>query len=270
MNAPLLGQMLKVHSRAFSNYAFGSAFYILLMFWLYPGIAKNSEALNDLVAAFPEGVAQAFGFQGGFGSMEAFISGEYYGLLLPLILSIFTVMLSTQLMARLVDQGSMAYLLTTPTTRAKVAASQALVLVSGLLLIMAVTTAAGFAGHAWFIGDRYPFDASRFVRMNAVAWTLFVAVGGLSFLFSAVSNDEKRALGLSGTVVFGMYGLDLVGKIGGSVEWLRYVSAFALYRPSELASGQGHAALSAAILLLIGLAGFAAGILLFRRRDLPL
>ncbi|MBB6732187.1 ABC transporter permease subunit [Cohnella zeiphila] len=270
MNAPLLNQMLKVHSRSFGNYTFGSAFYILLMFWLYPSIADNSKALNDLLAAFPEGVAQAFGFQGGFGSMEAFISGEYYGLLLPLILSIFTVLLSTQLMARLIDQGSMAYLLSTPATRAKVASAQALVLVLGLLIIMAVTTAAGFAGHEWIIGDRYPFDASRFLRMNAVAWTLFVAVGGLSFLISAASNDEKRALGLSGAVVFGMYGLDLIGKIGDSVEWLRYVSAFALYRPSELAGGEGHAALSATILLLIGLAGFAAGILIFRKRDLPL
>ncbi|MBW7456490.1 permease, partial [Paenibacillus sepulcri] len=107
MNLPLFKQMMKINLKGISNYAFGSAFYILLMFWLYPGIADNTGALNDLMEAMPDGLVNAFGIQGGFGSMEAFISGEYYGLILPLLLAIFSVMLSTQLMARLVDQGSM-------------------------------------------------------------------------------------------------------------------------------------------------------------------
>ncbi|WP_027091788.1 ABC transporter permease subunit [Cohnella thermotolerans] len=270
MNVPLFKQMMKLNLKGISNYAFGSAFYILLMFWLYPGIAQNSAALNELVAAMPAGVVNAFNIQGGFGSMEAFISGEYYGLILPLLLSIFSLMLSTQLMAKLVDQGSMAYLLSTPTTRARVTFTQAVVLVTGLLLILLVTTAAGFLGRALFIGDRYAFDASRFVLLNAVAFMLFFAVAGISFLVSSLSNDEKRALGISGAVTFGMFSLDLLGKISDKIEWLRCVSAFALFRPSELAGGGGDPAVASAVLLLIGLAGFAAGIAAFRRRDLPL
>jgi ABC-2 type transport system permease protein len=270
MNLPLFKQMMKIHAKGMSNYAFGSAFYILLMFWLYPGIADNTGALNELLKSMPEGIVNAFNIQGGFGSMEAFISGEYYGLILPLLLSIFSIMLSTGLMARLVDQGSMAYLLSTPTTRRQVATTQAGVLSTGLLLIMVVTTAAGMLGYIWFIGDKYEFNGARYIQMNVVAWMLFIAASGIAFLLSSIMNDEKKALGTSGFIVFGMFALDMLGKISGSVEWLRYASIFSLYRPSDIAAGNGHPLLAAIILLAIGLASFAAGIIAFSKRDLPL
>ncbi|MDQ0060287.1 ABC transporter permease subunit [Paenibacillus harenae] len=270
MNLPLLKLMLKINMKGVSNYAFGSAFYIVIMFWLYPGIADNSGALNDLLASMPDGLVSAFNIQGGFGSMEAFISGEYYGLILPILLSIFTIMVSTGLMARLVDQGSMAYLLSTPTSRRRIAMTQASVLAFGLLMILLITTAAGYLGYFWFIGDRYEFDSSRFLLMNTVALALFIAIGGISFLVSSVANDEKKALGLSGAIVFGMFGLDMLGKISENVEWLRFASLFALYQPSEIASGGGNPLLSSAILLAVGIVAFAAGIVSFSKRDLPL
>ncbi|MBD3917234.1 ABC transporter permease subunit [Paenibacillus sp. PR3] len=270
MNAPLFKQMMRTNMKGISNYAFGSAFYILLMFWLYPGMAANTDALNDLLKSMPEGVVNAFNIQGGFGSMEAFISGEYYGLILPILLSIFSLMVSIALLARLVDQGSMAYLLSTPTTRRHVATTQAAVVAVGLLIIMLVTTASGFLGNAWFIGDKFEFDGSRFIRLNLVAWMLFTAVGGISFLISAVMNDEKKALGTSGTIVFGMFGLDMIAKVSDSVEWLKYVSIFSLYRPGAIAAGGGDPVVASVVLLLIGLACYVGGIIAFSRRDLPL
>lgn len=69
-----------------------------------PGIAKNTSAIDQLVNSMPEGVGRAFGLSG-FGTAELFISGEYYGLILILLLAIVCVQLSTQLMAKLVDQG---------------------------------------------------------------------------------------------------------------------------------------------------------------------
>jgi ABC-2 type transport system permease protein len=41
---------------------------------------------------------------------------------------------------------------------------------------------------------------------------LFFAVGGISFFVSSFANDEKKALGFSGVLVFGMFGLDMLGK----------------------------------------------------------
>lgn len=193
MNLPLYKEMMRVNLKGIMNYAFGSAFYILFMIWLYPGIAGSTQAIDDLIKAMPEGVGKAFGLNSGFTSAEAFISGEYYGLILVLILSIVCVQMSTQLMARLVDRGSMAYLLIAPTTRRKVATTQALVLTTALLLIMGVTTLAGLLGKAWFLGSEYEFNSGRFAQLNSVAFYCFLP-WGLAFLVSSVCNDEKKRL----------------------------------------------------------------------------
>jgi ABC-2 type transport system permease protein len=269
MNFTLYKQMMKVNLKGFMNYSVGTTFYILLMFWMYPPIAGNVKAIDDLVKAMPEGVGRAFGLNG-FGSAEAFISGEFYGLILVLLLSIVCVQLSTQLMAKLVDQGSMAYLLSTPTTRSKVAFTQASVLTTGLFLIMAVTTVAGIVGDAWFLGDKYGFNSTRFMEMNAAAFLLFFAVGGLCFLVSSLSSDEKKALSLSGLITFGFFSLDLLGKLSGKIEWMRNLTLFSLYRPGDIVNGNVNIAASFTVLGAVGVIAFALAIVLFRKRDLPL
>lgn len=270
MNFSLYKQMMKVNLKGMLNYAFGSAFYILLMFWLYPSIAGNTDAINDMIKAMPEGVGNAFGLQGGFSTADSFISGEYYELILVFILSIFCVAVSTHLMAKLVDQGSMAYLLSTPTTRGKIAFTQASVLVTGLFTIMAVTTAAGFIGNAWFLEGKVALNEAKFLEINLMAFLLFFAVSGISFLVSAALNDEKQAVGLSGALTFGFFTLNLLGKISDKIEWMRNISIFSLYRPGEIVSANANWGWPAILLTLIGLATFAIGIQLFRKRDLPL
>jgi len=269
MSMTLYRQMVKVNIKGFMSYAFGSAFYILLAFWLYPSLALNTKAIDELVQAMPEGVGKAFGLNG-FGSAEAFISGEYYGLILVLILAIVCVQLSTQLMAKLVDQGSMAYLLSTPTTRRKVAFTQAAVLTTGLFIIIAVTTLAGFAGNAWLLGADYEFDIPRFVQMNAAAFLLFFAIGGISFLVSSLSTDEKQARGISGLITFGFFFLDMLGKLSEKIGWVKNITLFSLYKPGEIVNGNEDLAAPFIILAAVGLVSFGLAVTLFRKRDLPL
>lgn len=57
MNLPLYKEMMRVNLKGIMNYAFGSAFYIVFMIWLYPGLADNTKAIDDLVKAMPEGSA---------------------------------------------------------------------------------------------------------------------------------------------------------------------------------------------------------------------
>ncbi|MEC1591120.1 ABC transporter permease subunit [Bacillus sonorensis] len=270
MNHSLYKQMMKTNLKGIMSYAAGSAFYILLILGIYPSIAKNTGDFESMIKSMPEGFLNAFGFENGLGSLEDFMSGEYYGLIFIIILSIFSVMLSTKLLAKLVDQGAMAYILSTPTTRVKVAFTQAAVLTTGLFIIMAVTTIAGLAGYIWMIGDEYDFDVSRFLLLNLLGFLLFFAISGISFLISAASNDEKKALGLSGMIAFLFFSLDLIGKLSDKTERLRNFSIFSLFRPGEIVGGNADVLQTALMLAAIGLAAFAAGIAAFKQRDLPL
>ncbi|KKB73669.1 MULTISPECIES: ABC transporter permease subunit [Bacillus] len=270
MNLSLYKQMMKTNVKGIMSYAAGSAFYILLILGIYPSIAKNTGDFENMINSMPEGVLNAFGFENGLGSLEDFMSGEYYGLIFIIILSIFAVMLSTKLLAKLVDQGAMAYILSAPTTRAKVAFTQAAVLTTGLFIIMAVTTIAGLAGYVWMIGDEYDFHVSRFLFINLLGFLLFFAVSGISFFISAASNDEKKALSLSGMITFLFFSLDLIGKLSEKTEWLRNLSIFSLFRPGDIAGDSAETLKAALILSVIGLAAFLTGILIFKKRDLPL
>lgn len=45
MNLPLYKEMMRVNLKGIMNYAFGSAFYILFMIWLYPGSPEAHKPL---------------------------------------------------------------------------------------------------------------------------------------------------------------------------------------------------------------------------------
>ncbi|KYC78844.1 hypothetical protein B4090_0393 [Bacillus licheniformis] len=148
--------------------------------------------------------------------------------------------------------------------------TQAAVLTTGLLIIMAVTTAAGLAGYHLMLGGDYDFNVSRFLVLNLLGFLLFFAVGGISFLFSAISNDEKRALGLSGGITFLFFSFDLLGKLSEKTEWLRSLSVFSLFRPGDIVNGSTDIAQVSLVLAAVGFAAFALSILIFKKRDLPL
>ena len=106
--------------------------------------------------------------------------------------------------------------------------------------------------------------------MNASAFLLFFAVGGISFLVSSLSNDEKKALSISGLITFGFFSLDLLGKISEKIGWIRNISIFSLYKPGEIVNESVDLGVSSMILSVIGLLAFSLAIILFRKRDLPL
>ncbi|WML32552.1 hypothetical protein RCG24_11535 [Neobacillus sp. OS1-32] len=85
----------------------------------------------------------------------------------------------------------MAYLLSTPTTRGKVAFTQASVFITGLFLITAITTVCGIVGIRIFIDDTSSFHTERFIQLNVAAFALFFALGGISFLVSSLANDDS-------------------------------------------------------------------------------
>lgn len=100
--------------------------------------------------------------------------------------------------------------------------------------------------------------------------SLFFAVGGISFLVSSLSNDEKRALGISGFIAFGFFSLGLLGKLSESIDWMRNLTIFSLYRPADIINGNGNMAATSVALDAIGIVSFGLAVVLFRKRDLPL
>ncbi|MCF6136483.1 ABC transporter permease subunit [Pseudalkalibacillus berkeleyi] len=269
MNMSLYRTMMKSNMKSFINFGLGSAVYVTLMTSLFPMIADNMEEINSMTELFPEALMRAMGLES-FSSYGQFISAEYYGLFFIFILGVFAVMTAVQLLAKLVDRGSMAYLLSTKVSRANVAFTQAMVLITGLAIIILMTIAGGLLAGGWLIDEQYSIEIGNFLQINVLGFLLFFAVGGYSFLISSMFNDEKRAFAVAGALTFVFYGLDMAGKIVLDVDWLRNFSIFSLYEPGKIASGDANLWFSTLILTSIGVVSFLLAVLVFKRRNLPL
>ncbi|HET7628578.1 MAG TPA: ABC transporter permease subunit [Bacillales bacterium] len=268
MNRALFRSMLRLNGRTIASYAFGSALYLWLCIWLYPMIA-DANLMNEMLKTMPENFLSAFGLEQGIQGLNGFLAGEYYGLIFVLILMIYCVLMATQLLARLVDRGSMAFLLSTPASRARIAVTQAALLVFGLALIALLTTAAGLLGARWLV-DTSDFDVSAFLQINLIGFLLFFVVGGYSFMISCIANDEKQALGISGlfTVLFFM--ANFAANMSEKLDWLHNVTPFSLFSPSDIAAGDVNVAAVAIGLAAAGIVFYALAVVIFKRRDLPL
>ncbi|MGZ4135699.1 MAG: ABC transporter permease subunit [Tumebacillaceae bacterium] len=268
MNFALFRAMLKSHGQSMFSYGIGSVLYQWLLIWVYPSIAQSS-AMNDVLKQMPESLQRAFGFQGGIQQLSDYLASEYYGLLFLIILMAYSIITSIQLVGRLVDQGSMAYLLATPVSRTKIALTQAGVLLCGLLVIAICNTVGGVIG-VHLLVDHPAFDVTQFVLINVVGFLLFAVIGGYSFLFSCLFNDEKRAVSVAATLTVVFFALDLIGKLSKDLAWLKHITVFTAFQPTQIARGTYEVWPTA-----LGLGGaaivlFAISVVTFRKRDLPL
>lgn len=268
MNLALFRAMLRSHGQNMLRYGIGSVLYQWLLIWIYPSIAKSS-ALNDVIKQMPESIQRTFGMQGGIQQLSDYLASEYYGLLFQLILMAYSVITAIQLVGRLVDQGSMAYLLSTPVSRTKIALTQGSVLVCGLLVIAICNTVGGVLGVHLFL-DHPPFDTAAFVQVNLVGFLLFAVIGGYSFLCSSIFNDEKRAVSIAATLTVLFFALDLVSKLSTNLAWMKHLTVFTLFKPQEIARGTYDVLPTSLGLAAAAIVFFAMSVVVFKKRDLPL
>ena len=268
MSGALYQSVLRASAKTLASYAVGMVVYLWLIIGIFPTFA-HSRALATLLKGLPPGMLRVLGYHVGATHLAGFLAGEFYGLIYLVIMSMYALFTASQLMAHWVDNGSMAYLLASPVSRRRVAATQALVLFTGVVVIGGATVAGGILGVHW-LAPNVPLATGPFIAMNLVGTLMFCVVGAYAFGLSAAARDERTALGLSTMLTLVFYGLDLVGELTPSVHWLTHVSLFSVFNASQLIHGQGPIAadvvgLSAATgLLVIG------GIAAFQRRQLSL
>ena len=84
---------------------------------------KLGDSLNMMAESMPQMFA-AFGWQIIGTTLLEFITGYLYGILLVAFPGVYIIILSNRLVAKYVDNGSMAYLLAVPQKRRKIVLTQ--------------------------------------------------------------------------------------------------------------------------------------------------
>ncbi|MCR5505781.1 MAG: ABC transporter permease [Bacilli bacterium] len=218
------------------------------------------------------------------------------GVILPMI---FVMITANNLIANQVSSGSMAYVLSTPTSRKKVILTNFLFLISALVAMYLVITVSALLSEtiAGAIrkanGGNPNMNVVRTLLLCLSSFSALFALAGVCFGASAFFNKSNNSVAVGGGVcvlsflccILGLFGSKVFVSVGIGVEAMNifnYASLFTLIDTDSISSfskavyHQPDAVISfnwiweVAILLGIGTVGSIIGSVKFLKKDLPL
>lgn len=230
-----------------------------------PESAETMEAMLELV---PDYMARAMGFVNFGTDLTQYLGNYLYGFIMIIFPLIYCVILANRLIAKHVDSGSMAYLLTTPTTRVEIAATQAAYLVGSLAVVLAISVAVAIGiGESVFPGM---LDIPAYLMLNLVTYLTLTVAAGIGFLSSCAFSQARHSLAFGAGIPVLFFVFRMVSEIGEETSWLRYFTVFSFIDVEEILAGSGFALVAIAVLLPLALILFGAGVWIFDRRSLAL
>ena len=226
----------------------------------------SMDSLNQMLETLPSELISAMGFDALITDLTSFLAGYYYGFLVIMFPMIYCIITANRLVAKHVDSGSMAYLLSTPHSRLTIVSTQASYLMASLAdLLILIGLAALALSAAMYPGQ---LSIGPFLLLNLMAILLMLAISGICFFFSCIFDDTKYSLALGAGIPVLFFLIDMLAKVGGST-WLKNLTLFTLYNPAKIVAGD-FSWISALVFLAVAIATYLGGILLFNRRSLPL
>ncbi|WP_148412009.1 ABC transporter permease subunit [Murimonas intestini] len=225
------------------------------------------DGLKSMAESMPEIFAAAGMLNVGTTLLE-FVVGYLYGILLVAFPGVFIIILANRLVARYVDQGSMAYLLATPNKRTKIAVTQALAMAAGIFVLIAyVAVLIIVVSQIMFPGE---LDMGKFFLVNVALFGMHLFFGGVCFLASCLFNESRLSYGTGAGIVIASILIQMISQVGDKFENLKYITPLTLFDPRGIIAGDTGALVQCVILYAAGLVMIAAGIVIFKRKDMSI
>lgn len=225
------------------------------------------KSLNMMAESMPDLFA-AFGMSNPGSTLLEFIGTYLYGFILIVIPFLCIVLITHRMIVRYVDRGSMAYLLASGNSRTRIIVTQAFYLILCVLMMcIYVSLFLLICGNLMF--DE-PIEPSTFLTLNLSWFGLMMVFAGLMFLSSVSFNEAKLATGLGAGMGTAFILISMLSNVSDKISFLKYFSITTLFQSKEILANDTNTALPICILFLISLLCFYLGVVIFKKRDLPL
>lgn len=206
-----------------------------LIFFLYFAIMlsmydpENLEAMEQMIALLPEALVRAMNFDDFGTTLFSFLSGYLYGFLIYLFPMVITVVVNHQLVAAMVDKGSITSILSSPMSRTTFIRTQIVTSLLAMAMFFVVYTSLGvILSEIMFPGD---LDVGRFFLLNLHAYALYTVIGGIGFIASTIADDKNVSLSAGiGFPVFFLV-MQMLRNADPQLENFKYLSLFTLFDP---------------------------------------
>jgi ABC-2 type transport system permease protein len=166
---------------------------VLLVMFMYFTILSSMfdpESLDSLIAileVMPKELIAAMGFDNFGNTYTTYMANSYYNFIAILFPMIYIIVVGNRLIAKHIDSGSMAYLLSTPNSRLKIVKTQALYFLTSITLIFFIVTVYGIFISEIFLPGH--LEIIPFILLNITVFTLLnpqEIVEGSSFTIVAI------------------------------------------------------------------------------------
>ncbi len=214
---------------------------------------------------------------------SAMLNQMYYTVMLILPILLLIIFAGDSLVVNQVDKGSMAYVLSTPIKRRAVTITQMVYMIVIPFIAVAITCCVRMAAMNVFAGS---VDVPQTLAMYGGMYVLVEAMGSICYFASCFFNLTRYALAFGGGLniwfflasLLGMFGSDSMVQMGmgsealGTFNNLTLVGLFDIDALSTVGSGAVDTSFvwKLAVLAVIAAGMYIAGIIRFRRKDLPL
>ncbi len=200
-------------------------------------------------------------------TLIGFMASSFYAMMAIIFPMIYSIIVGNNLVAKKVDDGSMAGYLSTPVPRRKIIMSNALYLSLSMLIMWIVVTVFGIVLAS--IAQPDALDIEKFILLNLGAFLFQLAISGICFSSSCIFNRSKNSLLLGAGLPLGFFVLSLLVKMADSLKFLKYITLTSLYDTSAILTG-GTFIPQFIILGVIAALLYAFGIVYFNKKNLPL
>lgn len=204
--------------------------------------------------------------QGG-ASLNAFLANSFYAVMAIIFPMVYSIVVGNSLIAKKVDDTSMASFLSTPVSRGKIVGSSAMYFIISHIIMWGIVSLLGYVLGTTF-QEEY-FDVEQFLLLNLGALLFHLAISSICFCASCVFSSSKNSLLIGAGIPLFFFVISLLGKFSESLESFKYLTLNTLFDTNAIMSGEGY--ISQFIILgSISLVLYSIGIIVFRKKNLPL
>lgn len=228
----------------------------------------NAEMIEAMLNMMPNSMMKAFGFDSLGTELTGYLGNYLYGFIYLVFPMIYTILVSNKLIAKHVDTGSMAYLLTTPHSRTVIARTQAIFLAVSTLFIFLINVAVAIVMSE--IMFRGLLQIGSYIMLNVVTYLCLLLVSSIGFFFSCLFNDTKNSLAFGAAIPIVFVVLKMVSAINDNLSMLKYFSLYSLVDVNKILEGGPYPFIVSLILLFVASIIFTASIKLFDKRSLSI
>lgn len=227
--------MIKQNGKKIAKFSIGIILYEGLLTGVYPLISENPD-VTKIAEAMPSAVKSVFGIseEARVDTFEAYISGQFFARIWAMLMVLYNVETANELLAKMVDDGTIGFLLSTPVPRAELFSTQALLLFSGNALLV-LCTLLGLYGGAHRFGIQLKYW--RYWRFAILGFAFYSFIGAYSLFFSALYAKGDLAVTSAAGVTLTCYAMDVAGGLNEKLACVRSLSLFRCYQPQGVLEG---------------------------------